>query len=56
MFVTLRTRLHRDATGACTEIPALLASAAVVEPLAGYCFHPREDRQPGVLALSEGGR
>ena len=33
MFVIVSARLHTDATGACTEIPALLTPAGVVEPL-----------------------
>jgi hypothetical protein len=44
MFVIVSARLHTDATGACTEIPALLTPAGVVEPLVDYCLHHHEDR------------
>ena len=44
MFVTVKARVHTDATGAYTELPALLTSAGVLEPLLDYCLYRSHDR------------
>lgn len=44
MFVTVKARVHTDATGAYTELPALLTPAGVLEPLLDYCLYRRHDR------------
>lgn len=44
MFVTVKARVHTDATGAYTELPALLTPAGVLEPLLDYCLHRCHDR------------
>lgn len=44
MFVTVKARVYTDATGVCTEIPALLTPAGVLEPLLDYCLHRSHDR------------
>jgi hypothetical protein len=33
MFVTVKARIYADATGAYTELPALLTPAGILEPL-----------------------
>lgn len=44
MFVTVKARVHTDATGAYTELPALLTPAGVLEPLLDYCLYRSHDR------------
>jgi integrase len=44
MFVTVKARVHTDATGVYTELPALLTSAGVLEPLLDYCLYRSHDR------------
>lgn len=44
MFVTVKARVYTDATGAYTEIPALLTPAGVLEPLLDYCLYRSHDR------------
>ncbi len=44
MFVTIRSRVYTDATGAFTEIPALLTPAGVLQPLLDYCLAHAHDR------------
>ena len=44
MFVTVKARVYTDATGAYTELPALLTPAGVLEPLLDYCLHRSHDR------------
>ena len=44
MFVTVKARVHSDATGAYTELPALLTPAGVLEPLLDYCLSRSQDR------------
>ena len=44
MFVTVKTRVHTDATGAYTELPALLTPAGLLEPLLDYCLYRSHDR------------
>ena len=44
MFVTVKAGVYTDATGACTEIPALLTPAGVLEPLLDYCLYRSHDR------------
>ncbi|NMM82681.1 integrase [Acidovorax sp. SRB_14] len=44
MFVTVKARIHTDATGVYTELPALLTPAGVLEPLLDYCLYRSHDR------------
>lgn len=44
MFVTVKARVHTDATGVYTELPALLTPVGVLEPLLDYCLHRSHDR------------
>lgn len=44
MFVTIKARVHTDATGVYTELPALMTPAGVLEPLLDYCLHRTHDR------------
>lgn len=44
MFVTVKARIHADATGVYTELPALLTPAGVLEPLLDYCLYRSHDR------------
>jgi len=44
MFVTVKARIYADATGAYTELPALLTPAGILEPLLDYCLHRNHDR------------
>lgn len=44
MFVTVKAKVHTDATGASTELPVLLTPAGVLEPLLDYCLHRSHDR------------
>lgn len=44
MFVTARAQVHTDATGACIELPVLLTSAGVLEPLLDYFLARSHDR------------
>jgi hypothetical protein len=44
MFVTVKARVYADATGAYTEIPALITPVGVLEPLLDYCLHRSHDR------------
>lgn len=44
MFVTVKARVHTDATGVYTELPALLTPAGVLEPLLDYFLHRSHDR------------
>ncbi|MFS8981544.1 gamma-mobile-trio recombinase GmtY [Cupriavidus necator] len=44
MFVTVKARVHTDATGVFTELPALLTSAGVLEPLLDYFLSRSHDR------------
>ena len=44
MFVTVKARVHTDATGVYTELPALLTPAGVLEPLLDYCLYRSHDR------------
>jgi hypothetical protein len=44
MFVTVKARVHTDATGVVTELPALLTSAGVLEPLLDYFLYRSHDR------------
>ncbi len=44
MFVTVKARIYTDATGAYSELPALLTPAGVLEPLLDYCLHRSHDR------------
>ncbi|MCY0852813.1 gamma-mobile-trio protein GmtX [Cupriavidus sp. D39] len=44
MFVTVKARVYTDATGVYTELPALITSAGVLEPLLDYCLHRSHDR------------
>ncbi|KAE8758679.1 tyrosine-type recombinase/integrase [Paraburkholderia madseniana] len=44
MFVAVKARVHTDATGVFTEIPALLTPAGVLEPLLDYCLSRTHDR------------
>ncbi|HEV3424612.1 MAG TPA: gamma-mobile-trio recombinase GmtY [Paraburkholderia sp.] len=44
MFVTIKARVHSDATGVYTELPALLTPVGVLEPLLDYCLHRSHDR------------
>ncbi len=45
MLVTVKARVHTDATGTYTELPALLTPAGVLEPLLlDYCLYRSHDR------------
>jgi integrase len=44
MFVTVKARVYTDATGVFTELPALLSTAGVLEPLLDYCLYRSHDR------------
>src|ERR1700756_5251521 len=44
MFVTVKSRIYTDNTGAYTELPVLLTSAGVLEPLLDYCLYRNHDR------------
>ena len=44
MFVTVKARVHTDATGVFTELPALLTSAGVLEPFLDYFLSRIHDR------------
>ena len=44
MFVTVKARIHTDATGVYTELPVLLTPAGVLEPLLDYCLYRSHDR------------
>lgn len=44
MFVSVRSSVFTDATGVCTELPALLTQAGVLEPLLDYCLFHSHDR------------
>lgn len=44
MFVTVKARIHTDATGVYTELPALLTPAGILEPLLDYCLYRSHDR------------
>jgi hypothetical protein len=44
MFVTVKARVYTDITGVYTELPALLTSSGVLEPLLDYCLHRSHDR------------
>ena len=44
MFVTVKARIHTDATGVYTELPALLTPTGVLEPLLDYCLYRSHDR------------
>ena len=44
MFVTVKARVHTDATGAYSELPALLTPAGLLEPLLDYCLYRSHDR------------
>lgn len=44
MFVTVKARIYADATGAYTELPALLTPAGILEPLLDYCLYRSHDR------------
>ncbi|WJN86582.1 MULTISPECIES: gamma-mobile-trio recombinase GmtY [Pseudomonas] len=44
MFVTVKARVYTDATGVCTELPALLTPDGVLETLLDYCLHRSHDR------------
>ncbi|CAI8867931.1 Site-specific integrase [Pseudomonas sp. IT-P258] len=44
MFVTVKARVYTDATGIYSELPALLTSAGVLEPLLDYCLSRSHDR------------
>lgn len=44
MFATVKARVYTDATGAYTELPALLTPAGVLEPLLDYCLYRSHDR------------
>lgn len=44
MFVTVKARVYTDATGAFTEIPALLTPAGVLQPLVECCVKHSHDR------------
>lgn len=41
---SVKARVHSDATGAYTELPALLTPAGVLEPLLDYCLCRSHDR------------
>ena len=45
MFVTVKARLHTDATGILAELPALLTPTGVLEPLLDYCLYRSEFTQ-----------
>jgi hypothetical protein len=45
MLVTVKARVHTDATGTYTELPAQLTPAGVLEPLLlDYCLYRSHDR------------
>lgn len=44
MFVTAKARVYTDATGVHTELPVLLTTAGVLEPLLDYCLYRVHDR------------
>lgn len=44
MFVTVKARVYTDATGVCTELPALMTPTGVLEPLLDYCLYRSHDR------------
>jgi integrase len=44
VFVTVKSRVYTDATGAYAELPALLTPAGVLEPLLDYCIYRSHDR------------
>ena len=44
MFVTVKARIHTDATGVYTELPALLTPTGVLESLLDYCLYRSHDR------------
>lgn len=44
MFVTVKARIHTDATGVFAELPALLTPTGVLEPLLDYCLYRSHDR------------
>jgi len=44
MFVTVKSRVFTDSSGAYTELPVLLTSAGVLEPLLDYCLYRNHDR------------
>ncbi|MCO7594679.1 MULTISPECIES: gamma-mobile-trio recombinase GmtY [Pseudomonas] len=44
MFVTVKARVYTDATGAYTELPALLTPKGVLETLLDYCLSRSHDR------------
>jgi hypothetical protein len=44
MFVTVKARVYTDTTGVHTELPVLLTSAGVLEPLLDYCLYRSHDR------------
>ncbi|MCA8113123.1 gamma-mobile-trio recombinase GmtY [Burkholderia cepacia] len=44
MFVSVKARVYSDATGVYTEVPALLTSAGVLEPLLDYRLSRSHDR------------
>lgn len=44
MFVTVKARVYTDATGACSELPALLTPAGVLKPLLDYFLYRSHDR------------
>ncbi|WP_374604809.1 gamma-mobile-trio recombinase GmtY [Niveibacterium sp.] len=44
MFVSVKARVYTDATGAYTELPALLTPVGLLEPLLDYCLHRSHDR------------
>ncbi|AZD55819.1 Mobile element protein [Pseudomonas chlororaphis subsp. aurantiaca] len=44
MFVTVKARVYTDTTGVYSELPALLTSNGVLEPLLDYCLSRSHDR------------
>lgn len=44
MFVTVKARVHTDATGVYTELPVLLTPSGALEPLLDYCLERSHDR------------